>query len=58
MMLKTATAMADFYLANSCADGIPMGHRRSDLVRLDVIYNRPLITSNRWTVPPRYCGTS
>jgi unsaturated chondroitin disaccharide hydrolase len=49
MMLKTATATADFYLANSCADGIPMWDTGApNLVRLDNYLDQSANPYNGW----------
>jgi hypothetical protein len=50
LLLKAATATADFYLANSCADGIPMWDTGApNLHRLPSGYlNKPSGPYNRW----------
>lgn len=47
--LRAATAVADFYIANSCADGIPMWDTGApNLHRLGDYLNRPADPFNRW----------
>lgn len=49
MMLKAATATADFYLASSCADGIPMWDTGApNLHRLGNYLSKPANPFNRW----------
>ncbi|MBI5383445.1 MAG: glycoside hydrolase family 88 protein [Verrucomicrobia bacterium] len=50
MLLQTALATADFYLANSCADGVPMWDTGApNLGRLPANYlNKPSDPYNRW----------
>jgi unsaturated chondroitin disaccharide hydrolase len=48
-MLRTALATADFYLANSCADGIPMWDTGApSLHRLGDYLNKPADPFNKW----------
>jgi unsaturated chondroitin disaccharide hydrolase len=49
MMLKAATACADFYLENCCADGVPMWDTGApELHRLGDYLNRPSNPYNQW----------
>ncbi len=49
MMLKSATATADFYLENSCADGIPMWDTGApNLHRLGNYLRKPADPYNSW----------
>jgi len=47
--VKAATVTADFYLANACADGVPMWDTGApNLVRLDNYLNQPANPYNDW----------
>ena len=49
LFLRAATATADFYLANSCADGIPMWDTGApNLHRLGDYLSQPADPFNRW----------
>ncbi len=49
MMLKAATACADFYLENSCTDGVPMWDTGApNLYRLGDYLNKPSNPYNTW----------
>ena len=49
MMLEAATATADFYLANACADGVPMWDTGApDLHRLGDYLGKPSDPFNAW----------
>ena len=49
MLLRAATATADFYLANSCTDGIPVWDTGApNLHRLGNYLNRPADPYNKW----------
>jgi len=49
VFLEAARATADFYLANSCADGIPLWDTGAPhLHRLGAYFNKPADPFNRW----------